>query len=207
MTFLRTLAVALMAGGIAATAGAMVVSAQTPAPDDAPRYDEAGKLLPPTDYREWVFLSSGLDMSYSERAGAPDMHMFDNVFAPRAAYAAFKRTGVWPDKTVLILENRGGTSTGSINKRGQFQTGQVMGLEAHVKDTARFQGGWGFFGFDGDKPAAQIPYKAACYACHQAHGAADTTFAQFYPTLLPIATKLGTLNPAYVAEQASPPKP
>lgn len=207
MTFFRALAAALVAGGIAATAGAMVVSAQTPGPSDgAPRYDEAGRLVPPTNYREWVFLSSGLDMSYSERAGAPDMHMFDNVFAPRAAYAVFRRTGVWPDKTVLILENRGGTSNGSINKRGQFQTGEVMGLEAHVKDKARFQGGWGFFSLDDGKPAAQIPYTAACYACHEAHGAADTTFAQFYPTLLPIATKLGTLNPRYVAE-AAPPKP
>jgi hypothetical protein len=26
------------------------------------------------------------------------------------------------------------------------------------------------------------------------------TFVRFYPILLPIATRLGTLNPAYVAE-------
>ena len=206
MSLLRALAAALVAGGIAASVGSVVVSAHTATPGSAPRYDAAGRLIPPTDYREWVFLSSGLDMSYSEGAAAPDMHMFDNVFAPREAYEAFKRTGSWPDKTVLILESRGGTSNGSINKRGHFQTGEVMGLEAHVKDTTRFQGGWGFFGFDDGKPAAQIPYKAACYACHQAHGAADTTFAQFYPTLLPIATKRGTLNPSYVAE-TSPPKP
>ena len=37
---------------------------------------------------------------------------------------------------------------------------------------------------------------------HQQHAAADTTFVQFYPTLLPVATKLGTLNPSYVAETA-----
>jgi len=132
-----------------------------------------------------------------------DAHMFDNVFAPRAAYDVFRRTGVWPDKTVLMLENRGAASKGSINRLGQFQTGDVMGLEAHVKDRARFKGGWGFFGFDGGRPARQIPYAAACYACHQAHAAADTTFVQFYPTLLPIARKLGTLNPAYVAETAA----
>jgi len=127
-------------------------------------------------------------------------HVFDNVFAPRAAYAEFKTTGVWPDRTVLMLENRRGVSKGSINELGQFQTSEVMGLEAHVKDVARFKGGWGFFGFDGETPARQIPYAAACYSCHQAHAAADTTFVQFYPTLLPIATKLGTLSPAYVAE-------
>ena len=168
-----------------------------------PQYDAGGKLIFPADYRDWVFLSSGLNMSYNPSPGADDMDMFGNTFAPRAAYAAFKTTGVWPDKTVLILENRTGATKGSINKKGLFQTAQTMGVEAHVKDKARFKGGWGFFGFDGVQSAAQIPYAAACYACHQAHAAADTTFVQFYPTLLPIATRLKTLNPAYIAEEAA----
>ena len=48
-------------------------------------------------------------------------------------------------------------------------------------------------GLSAPAPAAYaVPYAAACYACHQITAAADTTFAQFYPTLLPIATKLGT---------------
>jgi Cytochrome P460 len=169
-----------------------------PSPDYAPHYAKDGNLVPPADYREWVFLSSSIDMSYS----ATPVHQFDNVFAQRAAYRSFLKTGVWPDKTVLILENRGAASKGSITKSGQFQNGEVIGLEAHVKDAARFKGGWGFFAFDGGKPGAMLPYTAACYACHQAHGAADTTFVQFYPTLLPVATKAGTLNPAYLAEEA-----
>jgi hypothetical protein len=140
-----------------------------------------------------------MDMSYTDNPAMAGMHMFDNVFAPRAAYESFKRTGVWPDRTVLILETRGAASRGSINRQGQFQTAELMGVEAHVKDTARFKGGWGFFAL-GAAPAVQIPYAAACYACHQAHAAADTTFVQFYPTLLPVATRLGTLNPSYVAE-------
>jgi hypothetical protein len=179
---------------------------RTPA-SGTPVYDGEGRLVPPGDYREWVFLSSGMDMSYSERPAMADAHMFDNVFAPRAAYDGFSRTGVWPDKTVLIAEHRGAVSKGSINKFGQFQTGEVMGVEAHVKDQARFKGGWGFFSFEGGRPARQIPYAAACYACHQAHAAADTTFVQFYPTLLPIARKLGTLNPSYVAETNPPSSP
>lgn len=198
--------VALVAAGaaltlIAAACAALAATAPDAPAADAPQYDAAGRLIPPADYREWVFLSAGLDMSYTEAPAAAGAHTFDNVFAPRAAYAAFRRTGVWPDKTVLMLENRAGAGKGSINRQGQFQTGDVVGLEAHVKDTARFKGGWGFFGF-GPKaqPAAMIPYAAACYACHTAHAAADTTFVQFYPTLLPVATALQTLNPAYLAE-------
>jgi hypothetical protein len=37
------------------------------------------------------------------------------------------------------------------------------------------------------KNGTLIPEKAPCYAYHAALGAADTTFVQFYPTLLPIA--------------------
>lgn len=180
--------------GVAALAGAAEPSAP-----DSPRYDAAGRLERPADYREWVFLSSGTDMSYSVLPAMAGGHMFDNVFVPRAAYAAFKRDGVWPQGTVLMLENRGGATKGSINRRGLYQTGEVMGLEAHVKD-ARFKGGWAFFGFDGDKPAAQIPYTAACYSCHHAHAAADTTFVQFYPTLLPVAKAKGTLSASYLKD-------
>ena len=133
----------------------------------APQYDAAGKMIFPADYREWVFLSSGMDMSYSDAPAMPGQHMFNNVFVPRAAYESFLKTGVWPDKTVLLLEGRGGAGNVSIAKRGVVQTQEVMGIEAHVKDTARFQGGWAFFGFDGDKPAEMIPYTASCYSCHQ----------------------------------------
>lgn len=189
--------------GIAALTAATSFASKAPQDPDAPRYTADGRLTPPANYREWVFLSAGLDMNYSETPAAGDAHMFDNVFAPPAAYAAFKKTGIWPDKTVLILESRQGTSKGSINRFGHFQTGEAVALEAHVKDAARFKGGWGFFIFEGGKPASLIPYAASCYACHQKHAATDTTFVQFYPTLLPVAERLGTLTPAYRAAARS----
>ena len=77
----------------------------------------------------------------------------------------------------------------------------------HVHDSKRFKGGWGFFSFDGAKPATMIGYDAGCYACHQAHAAVDTTFTQFYPTLLPLAKEHGTLSAAYLAEEKAAAKP
>jgi hypothetical protein len=160
----------------------------------APAYNAAGDLIPPADYREWVFLSAGLDMSYSESGTGMDHSMFDNVFVDPASWAQFKQTGHWPDKTMMVLESRVANSHGSINKHGQYQTEELMGTEIHVRDEARFKGGWGFFRFDGASPAKLIPYEAQCYACHQAHGAADTTFTQFYPTAKPIAVKAGNFR-------------
>ena len=182
--------------------GLFIGATHTPCADDQPRYDAKGNLMFPSDYREWVFLSSGLDMSYSPQAPMDGAHMFNNVFVPRADYEAFLKTGTWPDRTVLMLENRGGATNRSILKHGQIQTAEVMGLEAHVKDAAH--GGWAFYAFDGDlKPAAAIPRGASCYPCHEAHGAVDTTFVQFYPTLMPLAQKLGTLSAAYRAENGA----
>lgn len=168
-----------------------------------PHYTADGRMEPPSDYREWVFLSSGVDMSYNPRAMAAGHSMFDNVFVNPEAYKAFVATGAWPDKTVLVLEVRGAQTKGSINHTGHFQTANLMGVEVHVKDEVRFPGKWAFFGFDDDKPAKMIPTTAECYSCHQKNAAVDTTFVQFYPTLLSVAKQKGTLSADYAKEAAA----
>lgn len=174
----------------------------------APAYTADGRLIAPSGYREWVYLSSGLGMSYNPKALASAEPMFDNTFVNPEAYRAFRNTGTWPDKTMIVLEVRASSDRGSINQRGHFQRGDVQGLEVHVKDTARFNGGWAFFSFDnGPAPATRIPATKACYACHSAHGAVDTTFVQFYPTLLPIAKQHATLSAAYLNDEAERIKP
>jgi hypothetical protein len=169
---------------------------------DGPQYTGGGQMLFPAKYREWVYLSSGLGMSYT--AGAQNMLMFDNVFVNPEAYRKFLETGTWPDKTMLVLEVRGAGSNASINKAGHFQTADRMGVEVHVKDEARFAGKWAFFGFeDGASPAKQVPVQASCYSCHLDHGAVDTTFVQFYPTLIGIAREKKTLSAGYLKESAA----
>src|SRR5262249_6155200 len=122
----------------------------------APAYD-GDKLRRPADYRQWIYLTTGFDMAYNP-AMRMGHDMFDNVFAAPEAWAAFQKTGAWPDKTVLVLEARGAQSKGSINKAGHFQSTDLMGLEVHVRDDARFPGRWAFFSFEGDEPStAQIP--------------------------------------------------
>jgi len=172
-----------------------IASGETAAPAPGPHY-AADRLILPENYREWVYLSTGFDMSYSPLA-MPGHHMFDNVFVEPGAYKAFLATGTWPDKTMLVLESRGATGKGSINQHGNYQDTEVMGVEVHVKDTARFEGGWAFFAFGDDKRATMIPHKEECYSCHLAHAAVDTTFVQFYPTLLPVAKTKGTLSRSY----------
>ncbi len=171
-------------------------------PGAAPEYTSDAQLKFPEHYREWVYLSSGFDMSYSAGMRMGDQHQFDNVFVNPEAYRGFLATGSWPDKTLLVLEVRNAQGKGSINQRGNFQTG-VADVEVHVKDEARFPGKWAFFGFSGSQPARMIPTSAECYSCHAAHAAVDTTFVQFYPTLMPIAGSKGTLATAFRKEAGS----
>jgi hypothetical protein len=183
----RTIALALMAG-----AAALIGADQAP-PADGPQYTNDGRLTRPQSYREWIFLSSGLGMTYGPLA-SPGEPRFDNVFVNPTAYRAFLTTGRWPDQTVLVLEVRSSQSKGSINRGGHFQD-EVVGVELHVKDEKRFPGKWAFFRFgEGERASTVIPSTAGCYSCHQQNGAVDTTFVQFYPTLIGAARAKGSVK-------------
>ncbi len=161
-----------------------------------PQFTAEGQLALPQDYREWVYLSSGLGMTYGAATSSDSEHAnFDNVFVTRRAYQAFRETGAWPDKTMFILEIRSSHAKGSINHGGHYQ-GDVTAVEGEMKDKSNPRGKWTFFGFDLDKGSGTpFPRTAACYSCHARHGAVDNTFVQFYPTLLPIALKKGVIKP------------
>lgn len=165
------------------------------APDNFPRYTQDGKLLMPAHYREWIFLSSGLGMTYAKGA-SDDNPMFTNVYVQPEAYHAFLQTGQWPDKTVLVLEIYTSATEGSINKGGHYQVAPMGGIEAHVKDSSRPGHPWKFYGFDEKSETAEAhPEGNACTQCHVKSGAVEDTFVQFYPTLLPVARAKGTLKP------------
>lgn len=169
-----------------------------------PTYTASGELKPPADYYNWVFLTSDLGMSYNEKGSDSKQPPFSNVFVNPAAYRAFLKTGTWPDHTQFVKEFRASATQGSINHHGFYQQGAPMSVLVHVKDVKRFKGGWAFFVFSGDapEPASQLPVSADCYSCHEAHGAVDSTFVQFYPSILPIAIEHRTLSKGYLADEA-----
>ena len=183
-------------------AGAVWTSVSPSAAAESPAFTTSGQLVRPADYREWVYVTSGLGMTYGPaQVGAGRPPVFDNVFVTPAAYREFMRSGAWPDKTMFVLEARQSEENVSINNGGRTQ-GSVAFMEASVKDVKRFpQGGWGYFSFDSPKGlvdnAAPLPRSATCYACHEANTAVDNTFVQFYPTLFDVAKRMGTVKPTY----------
>ena len=189
--------------GIALCAWAAVASSVLAQQPPAPAFTSAGQLVRPLDYRSWVFVTSGLGMTYGPAKPAEGQPpLFDNVFVTRDAYDEFLRSGAWPDKTMFILEGRRAEANVSINNGGHTQ-GQMAFMEAAVKYIALFKntGGWGYYSFDSRdglvESAAAMPPTASCYACHSANTAVDNTFVQFYPELFAVAKAKGTIKATY----------
>jgi hypothetical protein len=173
---------------------------------DGPHYKDGMNLVRPTDYREWTFLGSSLGMTYTAPRDQQSPPVFGNVFVNPSSFRNFMQTGKWPDSTIFVLELRSSSGEGSIIKAGRFQA-DLVALEAEVKDS-RFPDGWAFFNFG---PATSLKdvteavpaspatrgQEESCVECHTKHTAVERTFVQFYPTLLEVARRMGTLKPGF----------
>src|ERR1700759_1604663 len=67
---------------------------------NSPQFTSDNRLEFPTNYRKWIYLSSGVDMNYNPKFQKMNHSMFDNVFVNPEAYKSFLQTGTWPDKTM-----------------------------------------------------------------------------------------------------------
>ena len=168
---------------------------------NAPQFNDKGELLHVPDYRDWVWLTSGLDMTYDDngrRAGpaseVDEPRPFDNVFVKPESYREFLRTGAWPDKTMFVLEIRMSKTKVHPNQSGYVQ-GDLVGMSASVKDVKRFgDKKWAYFAMmhGGHAHPGMKMDTDACWSCHNRNGAVDNTFVQFYPTLKTVAQEKGT---------------
>ena len=162
--------------------GGSVPPEATPAPP-APRYTVEGALVLPAGIETWIRVGSSIGLGYTPSDDSPP-GMFHNVALEPAAYADFARTGRFPNHTQLALVIYTPASGVPPARHGWFE-GELAGVEMAVKDTARFAGGWAYFGFGLGGPGATAkPFpRERCAQCHAAHAARDNVFLQFYPLL------------------------
>ncbi len=179
-----------------------------------PKHAQAGPRLSfPSDYRQWVYLSSGLDMRYTgepsfsckdkEGKDGPCPQMFENVFVRREAYNGFVKNKIWPAGTIFILERRCAVQKASIDTSGSTQ-GKLFLIAASQKTRPEEHSGWNYYLFGADGPLTcsgpdpnfsgqtKDPVSSSdinpkmCWQCHRDNGLKDNTFIQFYPTLKPL---------------------
>ena len=134
----------------------------------------ADTLLRPEGYREWM-LVSGVGA-----AGASG----DRVYMSPSSYRDYVKTGTFPDGTVLVWEPA--SPEQPVARGGPHATSST--LLVSVKDTSKFEGGWGFYDFSGTgganpRTARALPESSGCRTCHRQSAANDHVFTRFSPGL------------------------
>ncbi|MEB6587988.1 MULTISPECIES: cytochrome P460 family protein [Pseudomonas] len=161
-----------------------------------PKFNDKGQLIQPKDFRQWVFIGAPLTPNglNNGKAGFPEFH---NVYVEPAAFEHYRKTGVWPEGTMMVKElhltEKGQLSDGSRvepSGRGYFPGGGPSGLDVSVKDSKRFAKtkNWGFFNFGHHAPpfaavSTEAP-KEACAGCHIDNAQEDMVYVQFYKPIL-----------------------
>lgn len=157
-----------------------------------PQYTAKGELTLPASWESWVFLGAPLT-PHGLNGGKANFPEYHNVYVHPANLSAFRKTGTWPEGTIMLKELQliaKGSSTnldGSVQEssgRGYFP-GALNGIDISVKDSKRYAqtNGWGFFNFGHHAPpyekvAAAQP-KENCAGCHIAN-ANNMVFDKFY---------------------------
>jgi len=183
MAALIILAAAAAAIGGAGCAGSSGTEAAPAAAPNWPRYTAEGELLRPEKHEEWTFVGASLGLSYSD--GAESSHpLFHNVLVQPEAFRAYRSTGKFPVGTTFVLAVHEAREAVTIQRRGKVE-GDLVALEAAVKDPERFPDGWAYFDFGprGQATSAKAEPSEDCHRCHLEHGADDNVFVQFYPIL------------------------
>ena len=112
----------------------------------APAYASNGDMLPVANYREWIYLTSGIDMSYSTQPGRHD-HVRQCLRQPRGLSQFCGHRNLARQDRDGARSARGRRARDRSTSVVTFKALTVMGFEVHVKDVARFPGGWAFFDF------------------------------------------------------------
>ncbi len=155
-----------------------------PAMVSAAVFEGGNTLLRPDSYREWILLapSSTAHRPGVDPATSATRTPSHRVYINPLGYREYERAGRFPDGTLMIWESVSGAPDTAPHAHKESV------LLASVKDSTRFDGGWGFFDFTGldgtvMARAQALPESSGCGTCHRQDAETDHVFTQFYPVL------------------------
>jgi hypothetical protein len=142
-------------------------------------FERGNTLLRPEGYRDWIlFASSSMPHQSSLDPAARAIHTpTHRVYINPTAYHEYEKTGRFPEGTLMIWESaRGGPDPAPHPHK-------ESALLASVKDSTRFDGGWGFFDFTGldgtvTARAQAVTESSGCGTCHRQGAEADHVFTR-----------------------------
>ncbi len=148
-----------------------------------------GAIRLPSNFRtDYVMLGAWSVAGDADTGGAVGLHV---VYAPRSAVEGYRKTGKFPDGTVLVKELFKG-KTETLTTGEATSAAGPAGHFVMVKDTkGRFPGnplwgdgwGWAFFKPGETTKTATKDYKGECLACHEPVRSTDLVYDYAYPIL------------------------
>lgn len=148
-----------------------------------------GSIRLPDNFRtDYVMLGAWSVAGDADTGGAVGLHV---VYAPRSAVDAYRRTGEFPDGTVIVKELFNG-KTELLTTGEATSAASTAGYFVMVKDSeGRFPGnglwgdgwGWAFFSVDDTVNTVTKDYRAECLACHEPARSTDLIYDHAYPVL------------------------
>jgi hypothetical protein len=161
--------------------------AQEKAETFSPYVDDQGRISLPKDYRaKWTYLGSwAVPMKKAPGQG------FHDVFTQPESVEAYKKTGKFPDGTVLVKEIRkidaGKMTTGQAYWAGDIASWFVMIKDGkgRFKNNPNWGNGWGWALFNAKDPNKNVStnFQTDCIGCHIPAKNTDWVYIQGYPTL------------------------
>jgi hypothetical protein len=150
--------------------------------------DAAGNLHVPSRYRTAYEFLGTWAIATDKGPGSKQMH---DVYATRGTIAAFRKTGRFPEGTLLVKEVY--ESTTASMTTGTVSHAQILkGWFVMIKDSKNshpdnklWGDGWGWSWFDAGNPqkTTSTNYKMDCLSCHVPAQASDWIYTNGYPPL------------------------
>ena len=162
----------------------------------SPYVDSKGNITLPSDFRAtWIHL--GTWVVTSRAAAGPDLGPMAPGIGLHEAYTqpqslrAYKKTGKWPDGTVIVQEIRriewDDVPTGHAMYAGEGAEWFIMVKDSkgRFKNNPIWGDGWGWALFRAADPKKNVStnYRNDCLGCHEVAKDTDLVFANGYPTL------------------------
>ncbi len=151
-------------------------------------FNADGSLLRP-DPTGWPYVSASIGGGATNMMAAEGQEEeakeikgdFHVIQVNPQAFDQYAETGAFPEGTVFTMTFYGLDKLGLPGDR--FWAKEVIAMEVGVKESERFEGGWGYFRFEAGATTANALPAERCQACHIARAATDSVFTQLYSGL------------------------
>jgi len=150
--------------------------------------DASGNIRVPANYRTTYEFLGSWAVAADQGAGAKQQHI---VYASPGAVAAYRKSGHFPDGTVLVKEvyatSTGSMTTGTVSHELALQGWFVMVVDSENDHPGNklWGDGWGWSWFDANNSlkTTSTDYKTDCQSCHVPARSTQWIYVQGYPAL------------------------